>query len=306
MGQIKESTTQLTRLLEADHVVGRAHSNALCINERYVSAQHAILRFNGDRWDLRDLGSRNGTYLDGTRIKPGEEYPVRIGSRVSFGKLEQVWEVVDDGAPLAMAVPLDGGAPLQVEGELLALPSSEDPRLTIYRDPDGAWVLEQPEAISPITNLQTFEVDGRVFRFSCPETNSKTSLMESPFEVEVRHLALLFSVSLDEEHVALRATCGASTFELGTRAHNYLLLTLARRRVADVAEGLPETSCGWIYQEDFPHDPTMASPHLNLDVLRIRKQFAALGVVDAANIIERRPRTRQLRIGVSRISIVTL
>ena len=306
MGQIKETTTQRKRVLEADHIVGRAQTSALCINERYVSAQHAILRFTGDHWELRDLGSRNGTFLNGERLKAGEEHTVRVGSQIAFGKLEQVWEMVDDAAPLAMAVPLDGGEPLQVEGELLALPSSDDPRLTIYRDPDGAWVLEQPEAISPITNLQTFDVDGRTFRFSCPESSSKTSLMESPFEVEVRHLALLFSVSLDEEHVALRATCGASTFELGTRAHNYLLLTLARRRVADAAEGLPETSCGWIYQEDFPHDPTMASPHLNLDVLRIRKQFAALGVVDAANIIERRPRTRQLRIGVSRISIVTL
>ena len=306
MGQIKQSTTQRKRVLEADHSVGRAQTSALCINERYVSAQHAILRFTGDHWELRDLGSRNGTFLNGERLKPGDEHIVRVGAQIAFGKLEQVWEVIDDDAPLAMAVPLDGGEPLTVDGELLALPSSEDPRLTIYRDPDGAWVLEQPEAISPITNLQTFDVDGRTFRFSCPEVSSKTSLMESPFEVEVRHLALLFSVSLDEEHVALRASCGASSFELGTRAHNYLLLTLARRRVADAAEGLPETSCGWIYQEDFPHDPSMASPHLNLDVLRIRKQFAALGVVDAANIIERRPRTRQLRIGVSRISIVTL
>lgn len=306
MAQIKEAATQRKRMLEADHNVGRAQTSALCINERYVSAQHAILRFTGDRWELRDLGSRNGTFLNGERLKPGEEHAVQVGAQIAFGKLEQVWEVVDDSPPLAMAVPLDGGDPLAVEGELLALPSSEDPRLTIYRNPEGAWVLEQPEAISPITNLQTFEVDGRTFRFSCPEHSSKTSLMQSPFEVEVRHLALLFSVSLDEEHVALRATCGASTFELGTRAHNYLLLTLARRRVADAAEGLPETSCGWIYQEDFPHDPSMAAPHLNLDVLRIRKQFAALGVVDAANIIERRPRTRQLRIGVNRISIVTL
>jgi hypothetical protein len=306
MGQIKETATQRKKMLEADHMVGRAQTSALCINERYVSAQHAILRFTGDHWELRDLGSRNGTFLNGQRLKPGDEHIVRVGAQIAFGKLEQVWEVIDDDAPLAMAVPLDGGEPLTVEGELLALPSSEDPRLTIYRDPEGMWVLEQPEAISPITNLQTFDVDGRTFRFSCPESSSKTSLMESPFEVEVRHLALLFSVSLDEEHVALRATCGASSFELGTRAHNYLLLTLARRRVADAAEGLPETSCGWIYQEDFPHDPAMASPHLNLDVLRIRKQFSALGVVDAANIIERRPRTRQLRIGVSRISIVSL
>jgi hypothetical protein len=48
----------------------------------------------------------------------------------------------------------------------------------------------------------------------------------------------------------------------------------------------------------------MAPPQLNLDVFRLRRQFAALGIVDAANIVERRPRTRQLRIGTARLQIV--
>jgi hypothetical protein len=50
----------------------------------------------------------------------------------------------------------------------------------------------------------------------------------------------------------------------------------------------------------------MAPPQLNIEVFRIRRQFAAAGVVDAANIVERRPRTRQLRIGTGRVSITTL
>jgi hypothetical protein len=45
----------------------------------------------------------------------------------------------------------------------------------------------------------------------------------------------------------------------------------------------------------------MASPQLNVDVFRIRKQFADKGVLDAATLVERRP--RQLRIGTGRISI---
>jgi hypothetical protein len=42
---------------------------------------------------------------------------------------------------------------------------------------------------------------------------------------------------------------------------------------------------------------------LNLDVFRIRKQFALAGVRDAPSIIERRSGTGQLRIGVQRLSI---
>jgi hypothetical protein len=90
------------------------------------------------------------------------------------------------------------------------------------------------------------------------------------------------------------------------RGHNYLLVTLARHRLKDAAAGLPEAECGWIYQDDFAQDPMMMSPQLNLDVHRIRRQFAAAGVQDAANVVERRPRTRQLRIGTGRLSVTRL
>jgi hypothetical protein len=306
MASLKDVSTGRTRLLEAEHLIGRAPTCALWLNQRYVSARHATVYFSGDRWELRDLGSRNGTFLDGVRLRPGDECALRQGSKISFGRLEQQWELVDETPPWAMAVPLDGGEPAQLEGELLALPSSEDPRATIYRNADGAWVLEQPESVVQITNLQTFEVDGRAFRFSCPQGISKTSLADPSPEPEVRHLALLFSVSRDEEHVEVHATCGAHAFNLGAHTYNYLLLTLARRRLTDAAEGLAETTCGWIYQEDLAHDPSMAPPQLNIDVFRIRKHFATLGVIDAANVIERRPRTRQLRIGVGRLSVVML
>jgi pSer/pThr/pTyr-binding forkhead associated (FHA) protein len=306
MAAIKETATGRRRLLEPEHLVGRATMSALCLSHRYVSAQHAMLRFTGDRWEVKDLSSRNGTFVDGVRIKPGEERVIRVGSRVGFGKLEEEWELVDESPPVVMAVPLDGGDPIALDGDFITLPSKDDPRLTIYRDTEGAWVLEQEESIAPITNLQVFEVAGRAFRFSCGETIWKTSIAAPMRELEVRHLALLFSVSRNEEHVELQITCGSSTFDLGARSHHYLLLTLARQRLVDAAEGFPETSCGWIYQEDLAHDASMAGSQLNVDVFRIRQQFSAVGVLDAATIVERRPRTRQLRIGTGRLSVVVL
>jgi FHA domain len=176
MGQLKETATGRTLVLEADHIVGRAQTSALCINERYVSAQHAILRFSAERWALRDLGSRNGTFSNGERLKPGEELTLGEGCQIAFGNLEQVWEMIDDEAPVAMVVPLDGGDPLPVEDEFLALPSSADRRFTIYRDQNGFWMLAQPKGLSLISNLQSFEVDGRPFRFSCPESARKSSI----------------------------------------------------------------------------------------------------------------------------------
>ena len=88
-------------------------------------------------------------------------------------------------------------------------------------------------------------------------------------------------------------------FKLGARAHNYLLLTLARYRLQDAAKGMWDAACGWVYIDDLLRALVATSNQLNVDIHRIRKQFGVLGLADAAAIIERRPRTGQIRIGVS-------
>ena len=119
------------------------------------------------------------------------------------------------------------------------------------------------------------------------------------------HLA--FSVSRDEEHVELLMLCKDVALEVGSRGHNYLLLTLARRRLKDAEAGLPEADCGWIDVQELSRDPTMAPPQLNIDVFRIRKRFALCSaLVDAANLIERNAHTRRLRLGTGMISIVQI
>lgn len=305
MATLRELSSGEVRTLEADHTVGRLPSSSLVIEQGFVSKRHAIVRFTGEHWELRDLGSRNGTFVNGEHVPPGKDVALKKGYTVAFGTGDCRWELNDDSAPVPMVVPLGGGPPASLEGEILALPSSEDPHFTIYRNAEGLWVLEQPESITTIGNQQTFEVGGKVYRFSCPDNLQQTAAADSALELEVRYLQLAFYVSRDEEHVELRASCGTRTFDLGSRTHNYLLLTLARRRKDDAAEGLPEGECGWVYMDDLAHDPSMAPQQLALDVFRIRKQFAAIGLLDPAGIIERRPRTKQLRLGATGISIVT-
>ncbi len=307
MGSIRDKSVGRTLELEPEYLVGRAPACALRLDHRYVSAQHALLRWTGHGWELKDLGSRNGTYLDGHRVAAGSEVPIGRHVIIAFGKLEEQWELVDDSAPAVMAVPLDGGDPVLLDGDLLALPSSQDPRATIYRSAGGTWILEPSDASAlPIANLEVFEAGGRTWRFSCDESVSATSVLDPTAKLYVAGMELTFLVSRDEEHVEIRAKSSGRTFDMRARSHNYLLLTLARRRLADAAAGLPETTCGWIDHEDLAHDPSMAPPQLNIDVFRLRKQFAAAGVLDPANVIERRPRTRQLRIGTGRISVVVV
>jgi hypothetical protein len=120
---------------------------------------------------------------------------------------------------------------------------------------------------------------------------------------EPQTLGLAFFVSRDEEYVRLYAICGRRALDLGSRAHNYLLLTLARRRVSDTADGLPVTARGWIHHDEIAHDPSMAPPRLDLNVFRLRRQFASHGLASNANLIERRASTRQIRLGIDRVGI---
>jgi hypothetical protein len=308
MAILRDVASGKMRVVEPEHIFGRAPTSSVRIEAGYVSAQHASIRWTRGHWVLRDLGSRNGTYLNGERLPMGEERQVSAGMQLSFGKPnENAWELVDDGTPAVMAVPIEGGEPVLMVGELLAVPSSDDPQVTIYRGHDVPWLLERADEVTTaITNLQTFVVSGQNWRFCCPELICDTTLATAQHDLEMRHLQLLFSVSRDEEHVALRMTCGGRTFDMGSRSHNYLLLTLARRRIEDTTHGVDETSCGWVYQEDLTRGLDVGPPQLHLDVFRLRQQFGSLGVLDAANVIERRPRTRQLRIGTAHLSIVRL
>ena len=51
--------------------------------EDCVSRSHAELSRDGERWFLRDLGSSNGTRVNGLRVS--EEIEVRPGDRLSLG-----------------------------------------------------------------------------------------------------------------------------------------------------------------------------------------------------------------------------
>jgi hypothetical protein len=52
-----------------------------------VSRNHAVLTFKGSRLYIHDVGSVNGTWLNGQRLKPYELYALQSGTAVSLGQL---------------------------------------------------------------------------------------------------------------------------------------------------------------------------------------------------------------------------
>jgi hypothetical protein len=53
-----------------------------------VSRLHAVIRHNNGNVIIMDLGSSNGTYVNGTRLLPNTEQPLHHGDVVALGKLK--------------------------------------------------------------------------------------------------------------------------------------------------------------------------------------------------------------------------
>ncbi|MGH2538273.1 MAG: FHA domain-containing protein [Candidatus Promineifilaceae bacterium] len=48
--------------------IGRSAGNSLLFDDEFTSARHALLSWRGQHWWLEDLGSRNGTQLNGLPV----------------------------------------------------------------------------------------------------------------------------------------------------------------------------------------------------------------------------------------------
>lgn len=72
----------------AGAVVGRSPADAtFVINHEQVSRRHFRLSLVAQRVMLEDLGSTNGTSVDGARLAPGATVPLAGGSRLALGDL---------------------------------------------------------------------------------------------------------------------------------------------------------------------------------------------------------------------------
>jgi hypothetical protein len=106
--------------LEGDQLtIGRDSTNEIVINDAEVSRRHARLTFQGGKYVLEDLGSTNGTFVNGQRLAGPRV--LKAGEVVSFGEqIVLVFEAInaDPGAtmvsPRAAAVPAAAPRPVAV------------------------------------------------------------------------------------------------------------------------------------------------------------------------------------------------
>jgi hypothetical protein len=291
-----DESTVTSRLL-----IGRSPACGLKLSDPHVSGEHATLTWTGWHWELRDLGSRNGTFVDGTRLDPGAPVKLGVGARVAFGDPERDWELIDDEAPVTMAVNLALGTVRAAETGILVLPDEQHPELTIYQDATGEWVEESQEGTQRrLEDQATLETSRGSWVLHLPQVSEGTPLLQVQMSLEA--VSIQFAVSRDEERVELTLIHRGREVALEPREHGYVLLTLARARLDD--EALPPDQRGWRDRGRLEKMLAMDSNALNVAIHRARQQLSAAGVAGAVNIVE--VRRKQRRLGTERFRVVPL
>jgi signal transduction histidine kinase len=67
-------------------LVGRTSQNDIQINDSSVSRKHLKITRHDTKYIIEDIGSRNGTWVDGDLISPGEQHTVRRGTPIFIGE----------------------------------------------------------------------------------------------------------------------------------------------------------------------------------------------------------------------------
>ena len=71
-------------------IVGRGKDCDITVNHMFLSAEHFQVWYDEGVWYIGDMGSKNGTYLNGSKLR--KVRPLEDGDEISFGELKFIFE----------------------------------------------------------------------------------------------------------------------------------------------------------------------------------------------------------------------
>jgi pSer/pThr/pTyr-binding forkhead associated (FHA) protein len=114
---LPDGTESVHELNDDQITVGRVDDNMIVIGDISVSSHHAELTLKDDDYILRDIGSTNGTRLNGRDVPEGQDTPLQDGDSVLFGKVSTLYSSEKAAA-----------RPLPEESEVAAVPAASSAR----------------------------------------------------------------------------------------------------------------------------------------------------------------------------------
>jgi len=143
-------------------IIGRSETCDIVLQDRQVSRYHARISWQGGNYQLEDLGSKNGTHLNGREnrgpapLSDGDEFQIGLRFKLAF---------VDDGAtaPLTLSEPsglrLDKGSRAVYIGNVVIDPPLSLPQyqlLELLWDATGR-VVTRDEIVGAVWSEDSFE-----------------------------------------------------------------------------------------------------------------------------------------------------
>jgi type VI secretion system FHA domain protein len=246
---------------EADVItIGRGHDNDLVIEDRnrVISTHHARVEFRGNQYWVTDLGSTNGSTLNGHPLAANEPEVFVAGDRVGLATYTLHLATEDEAAA---AVKKDFGTRIFV-------PSEEAPQPVAAVGPDPAVVLRRrvrrlAAALGDATRLRGGD------RASALDRILRENLGSIPEEEASAVVAALRGEFPDREYARLTAEAGEAPVEEAPPPPPDL----------GVVRDLPSLLARLLHRTDLPHDlewQALAGERLERVVVLLLEGLAAL------------------------------
>src|SRR6202158_5213478 len=222
--------------------IGRSSMNDLPIADKMLSRQHARILRDGDGGLLvEDLGSRNGTFVNGERLISSR--PLKSGDRITVGgvtlKVEsesttrvRIDELAGDDHALDNTI-------LKASAELLRKPAETDPRLPAEQ---LSKLIDSLRVVNELTIqlLRDISVDellkflmDKVFETLAPDR--AVVLLRSPSSAELVPAVVRVAEGISAEDIRLSKTLVASVVE---KKNGLLLMDTANASGVSLSESI--------------------------------------------------------------------
>jgi hypothetical protein len=290
--------------------VGRSSENDVVVPEQTVSSSHASLWIEAGQVWLKDLGSRNGTFVNddrvtgatvvyvGDNIRLGPDMELRVHGEAELPTPSLAMMIQDETSGLQFPLRSErftiGGA----DTDHLSIPGAAPQAITVIAYPDGEVYLGDEEGEErPIRVGETFSVGGHELRLMTMAANYSATI-----EAEPARYPYVLKVTLDGvagPEATIHDDVNDREHRVDAENRAVLLYVLGKQWLDDREAGKPRTECGWCSDSDvsvgiWGRRGTADANALHVLTHRLRRELKKAGFDPW--FIEKRRRALRIRI----------
>ena len=170
------------KLADGEYIIGRRSDCQIFVPDMRVSRQHARIRPDGARWAVEDLGSNNGTYVNGQRLNG--PLPLDHGDEITIAS-NRIRVEAPDAAGHGARTPTDAH---------LTIVEAQGPVLRSREDTDSGRFMRTSAVLAAPTEIRNFRLIERKLSAitAILDAAAKSTDADTLVETVVGHLLDMF------------------------------------------------------------------------------------------------------------------